>query len=113
MNYLQHQFQALLDHRQDERKEIRSLRKTAFDRFNLLGFPTKKWEEWQFTDFSEIRKNAYHLASGKDLPKIPDEIPGLIPDTYSIIIINGHYQPQLTKLPTGVSVKSHEEFFPI
>ena len=113
MNYLQHQFQALLDHRQDERKEIRSLRKTAFDRFNLLGFPTKKWEEWQFTDFSEIRKNEYHLASGKDLPKIPDEIPGLIPDTYSIIIINGHYQPQLTKLPTGVSVKSHEEFFQI
>ena len=113
MKYLQHQFQALLDHRQDERKEIRSLRKTAFDRFNLLGFPTKKWEEWQFTDFSEIRKNEYRLALGKDLPKIPDKIPGLIPDTYSIIIINGHYQPQLTKLPTGVSVKSHEEFFQI
>ena len=111
MNYLQHQFQALLDHWQDERKEIRSLRKTAFDRFNQLGFPTKKWEEWQFTDFSEIRKNEYRLAWGKDLPKIPDKIPGLIPDTYSIIIINGHYQPQLTKLPMGVSVKSHEEFF--
>ena len=111
MNYLQRQFHALLDHCPDERKEIRSLRKTAFDRFNQLGFPTKKWEEWQFTDFSEIRKNEYRLASGKDLPKIPDKIPGLIPDTYSVIIINGHYQPQLTKLPMGVSVKSHEEFF--
>ena len=113
MKYLQHQFQALLEHWQDERKEIRSLRKTAFDRFNQLGFPTKKWEEWQFTDFSEIRKNEYRLAWGKDLPKIPDKIPGLIPDTYSIIIINGHYQPQLTKLPTGVSVKSHKDFFQI
>tara|TARA_B100002049_G_scaffold85104_1_gene62876 strand:+ start:130 stop:1386 length:1257 start_codon:yes stop_codon:yes gene_type:complete len=113
MKYLQHQFQALLEHWQDERKEIRSLRKTAFDRFNQLGFPTKKWEEWQFTDFSEIRKNEYRLAWGKDLPKIPDKISGLIPDTYSIIIINGHYQPQLTKLPTGVSVKSHKDFFQI
>ena len=56
MNYLKYQFQALLDHWQDERKEIRSLRKTAFDRFNQLGFPTKKWEEWRFTDFSEIKK---------------------------------------------------------
>ena len=111
MNYLQHQFQALLDHWQDERKEIRSLRKTAFDRFNQLGFPTKKWEEWRFTDFSEIKKNEYRLAWGKDLPKIPDKIPGLIPDTHSIIITNGHYQPQLTKLPVGVSVKSHEDFF--
>ena len=111
MNYLQHQFQALLDHWQDERKEIRSLRKTAFDRFNQLGFPTKKWEEWRFTDFSEIKKNEYCLAWGDDLPKIPKHIPGLITDTHPIIIINGHYQPQLTKLPVGVSVKSHEDFF--
>ena len=111
MNYLKHQFQALLDHWQDERKEIRSLRKTAFDRFNQLGFPTKKWEEWRFTDFSEIKKNEYCLAWSDDLPKIPKHIPGLIPDTHPIIIINGHYQPQLTKLPVGVSVKSHEDFF--
>ena len=111
MKYLQHQFQALLDHWQDERKEIRSLRKTAFDRFNQLGIPTKKWEEWRFTDFSEFKKNEYRLAWGDDLQEIPKHIPGLIPDTHSIIIINGHYQPQLTKLPAGVSVKSHEEFF--
>ena len=111
MNYLQHQFQALLDHWQDERKEIRSLRKTAFDLFNQLGFPMKKWEEWQFTDFSEIKKNEYRLAWSDDLPEIPKHIPGLITDTHPIIIINGHYQPQLTKLPVGVSVKSHEDFF--
>ena len=111
MKYLQHQFQALLDHWQDERKEIRSLRKTAFDRFNQLGIPTKKWEEWRFTDFSEFKKNEYRLAWGDDLQEIPKHIPGLIPDTHSIIIINGHYQPQLSKLPAGVSVKSHEEFF--
>ena len=111
MNYLQRQFHALLDHCPDERKEIRSLRKTAFDRFNQLGIPTKKWEEWRFTDFSEFKKNEYRLAWGDDLQEIPKHIPGLIPDTHSIIIINGHYQPQLTKLPAGVSVKSHEEFF--
>ncbi|MBC8346083.1 MAG: Fe-S cluster assembly protein SufD [Candidatus Marinimicrobia bacterium] len=111
MSYLDQQFDALLKYWPDEDRAIRTLRTHAFDQFNSTGFPTKKWEEWQFTDFSKLSKKQFKLSRANDLPSIPKSIPGLIPDLGFILIINGHYQPQLSSLPNGVRVSTHLEDF--
>ena len=109
MNYLNQQFNSLLNYWPDEDKNIRSLRSNAFNQFNESGFPTKKWEEWQFTNFSKFKNNQFRLSSADDLPSIPKSIPGLIPNLDFIFIINGHYQSQLSSTPTGVRVSTHLE----
>ena len=111
MSYLDQQFDALLKYWPDENRNIRSLRSDSFDQFNTLGFPTKRWEEWQFTDFSKFIKKQYRLSWSEDLPSIPKLIPGLIPDLNFILIINGHHQSQFSALPDGVRVSTHLEDF--
>ena len=56
MKQFQKQFDDLLAYSPNEDPELRKLRSTAFNQFKNLGIPTKKWEEWKFTDFSPIQK---------------------------------------------------------
>jgi len=111
MTYLKQQFDELLAYWPDENEALRSLRMEAFNHFNELGFPTKKWEEWQFTDFSEFKKNKYRLSWAKDLPNIPETIPGKIEGSDLVFIINGHYQSQISSMPDGVTIPSHLDVF--
>ncbi|MGY8750904.1 MAG: Fe-S cluster assembly protein SufD [Fidelibacterota bacterium] len=111
MKQFQKEFNALLEYWPDEDREFRELRLKAFDQFKKIGFPTKKWEEWQFTDFSLIKNSDFHLSWDSDIPTIPKNIPGRIQDTYLILIVNGHYQPQLSDIPDEVSVVKRKEHF--
>ena len=111
MNYLQKQFDALLKYWPNEDQALRDVRLKSFDQFKTLGFPTKKWEEWQFTDFSAIEKTDYRLSWASDLPQIPDQIPGQIEDCHTVFIINGHYQPPLSDIPDGVTVVTGLDHF--
>jgi|TARA_B110000495_G_scaffold186863_1_gene185775 Fe-S cluster assembly protein SufD len=111
MKQFQKQFDALLEYWPDEDSALRDLRLKAFDRFKEIGFPNKKWEEWQFTDFSLIKNSNFHLSWNYDLPTIPKNIPGRIQNTYLIFIVNGHYQPQLSDIPKEVSVAKGLEHF--
>ena len=56
MNSFKQQFDALMDYWPNEDSDLRSVRNTAFNHFIELGIPNKKWEEWQFTDFSDLKK---------------------------------------------------------
>ena len=56
MKQFQKQFDDLLAYWPDENQELRELRSTAFDQFKNLGIPTKQLEDWQFTDFSSLKK---------------------------------------------------------
>jgi Fe-S cluster assembly protein SufD len=111
MNYLQKQFDALLKYWPDEDQGLRDARLKSFDQFKALGFPTKKWEEWQFTDFSVIEKTNYRLSWASDLPQITDQIPGQIEDCHTVFIINGHYQHPLSDIPDGVTVVTGLDHF--
>ena len=111
MKYFQEQFDALLEYRSDEDNALRDLRIRAFNDFKETGLPNKKWEEWQFTDFSLIEKGDFRLSREKDLPPIPKNIPGRIPNTYLIFIINGHYQPKLSEVPNEVLISTGLEYF--
>ena len=37
--------------------EIHPVREKAFSRFMDIGLPTQKWEDWRFTNLSELKKN--------------------------------------------------------
>ena len=110
MKQFKQQFDDLLDYWPNEDSKLRNIRHAAFDHFVELGFPTKKWEEWQFTDFTNLSKSKFRLSIADDLPNLPDEIPGRIPNTHLILIVNGHYQSQLSDLPNGVTVSTNQEY---
>ncbi|SVB51291.1 uncharacterized protein METZ01_LOCUS204145, partial [marine metagenome] len=104
----------------DEDSTLRQLRIKAFNKFKDLGLPSKKWEDWQFTDFSTLKKTDYRLSWANSLPALPSIIPGRIPNTHLILMINGHYQPQLSDIPKGVTIstgfdhfKSNPDFYAI
>ena len=92
-------------------ESIRSLRLNAFELFKKLGFPTKKDEDWRFTNFSKIQNGYFRLSRPSDLPN-NFESPKLLNDnSYPMVIINGHYQPHLSKIPNGISVFSGSDDF--
>ena len=33
---------------------VHNLRKEAFEKFSKIGFPTQKWEDWQYTNLSAL-----------------------------------------------------------
>lgn len=88
-------------------------RQAAFARFALQGFPTRRDEEWKYTDLSMLKRRA-SLA--------PDHIP---PDpsseaalhawalaeegTHLLVFVNGHFSEELSAigpLPQGVRLES-------
>ena len=107
----QQQFDDLLAYWPNEDQELRKLRSTAFDQFKNLGLPTKKWEDWQFTDFSSLKGTNYRLSRAEDLPRLPDDISERISNAHLIFIINGHYQPDLSDIPESISVTTDLSHF--
>ena len=111
MKQFQKEFDAFLEHFSEENPALRDLRLKAFNKFKEIGFPNKKWEEWQFTDFSLIKNSNFRLSWNSELSTIPKNIPGRIQNTYLILIVNGHYQPRLSHLPNEVSVEEGIKYF--
>ena len=104
MKNFEKQFSDLLINEPIKDDRLRTLRTKAFENFTQTGLPTKKWEEWQFTDFRALSEEEYRLAKDFDLPSISGKIPGKISNFYTLIFINGHYQPQLSQIPDTISV---------
>lgn len=50
---------------------LAKIRHTAYDRFKKLGFPTRKTEDWKYTNIDKILKAAY-MPSLKPAVDIPD-----------------------------------------
>jgi len=111
MDHFKTELDSLLSRWSDESDALVQMRNHAFDRFAELGFPTKKWEDWQFTDFSLFKKVPFRMTEARDLVTIGGLENKLLKDCYSIIIINGHYQPDLTQLPEGVQVRTLLDVF--
>lgn len=95
----------------NEPEKLSALRKHAFSRFTELGFPTKKWEDWQFTDFSPFKKFQFRLSTAEDLQPASHYTPEPLKDCYSIIILNGHFQPDRSNIPEGVTIHTLLDVF--
>ncbi len=111
MDHFQSALNALQASGAHEPKTLNTLRQNAFNRFTELGLPNKKWEDWQFTDFSIFNKEKFRMPTADDLVFIERANIGLLSDCYTVCIINGHYQPELTELPTGVQVSTLSDVF--
>ena len=74
-------------------KEVHPQRKRAFSQLLEVGLPTKKWEDWRYTDLSIIANNSFRLSDTQDLPSKKIDISNYqIDGADPIVIFNGHYQ---------------------
>ena len=91
---------------------IHPLRKEAFEKFFKTGFPTQKWEDWQYTNLSTLGTEPFRLSEILDAPKFsPDIKPYVIGNINTIVIYNGHYQKAISTVPDGVQLLSSLDYF--
>ncbi len=81
---------------------LEDIRESAFSAYHHLDFPSKKNEDWKYTDVSSFVQTPFETEissnqnlNDNDLKALPliNEIP------YRLIFINGQYNPQLSSLP--------------
>jgi len=110
LNHLQKEFDKMMN-RDYFSDTVHPMRKEAFAQFLDLGFPTKKWEDWRFTNLSPITKQDFSLSEIQDAPQDDLDISAYeIEDTHTIVIFNGHLQNSISSLENGVSLMSGLEY---
>lgn len=92
---------------------VNQARLSAFKRFAKHGFPTRREEEWKYTDVSALAKRA-SLAPDNIPPDAPSE--ALLyawllaqENVHLMVFINGHFDAELSAidtLPAGVRLES-------
>ena len=86
----------------------------AMQRFQSVGFPTTRDEDWRFTSLAAIAQEAFALGAASPLASgsIPLDVTSLripVPLSAELVFVNGHYTPALSfigALPTGARVES-------
>ena len=92
-------------------KSLHSHRKEAFTQLEKTGFPTRKWEDWRFTNVSSISDGEFMISEISDAPQTTPNI-----DSYqmegvdTVVIYNGHYQKDISSIPNGVNLLSGLEY---
>ena len=87
--------------------KVHPMRKKAFSKFLETGLPTKKWEDWRFTDLSSISNSNFRISEKQDAPKGDVDISQYqIDDVETIVIYNGHYLETLSSIPAGIQLLS-------
>ena len=92
-------------------KSLHSHRKEAFTQLEKTGFPTRKWEDWRFTNVSNISDGEFMISEIYDAPQTTPNI-----DSYqmegvdTVVIYNGHYQKDISSIPNGVNLLSGLEY---
>ncbi len=95
-----------------ENSWLRHVREAGISRFNDVGFPTLKDEDWKYTDVRPITKQKYtpllKPGNGVDIEHIkPLALAEL--DSYRCVFVDGHFAPNLSSLdalPDGTVVAS-------
>ena len=77
-------------------REVAARREAAFRRFEAGGLPSRRIEEWKYTDLRALMRDAKPLAGPIEAtrsapPAIADALPGI--DAYRVAIVNGAYAP--------------------
>ncbi len=92
---------------------LAAARRSAFERFTAHGFPTRREEEWKYTDVSVIAKRA-SLAPDNIPPDPPSEAALFAwtlaqENVHLMVFVNGHYSNELSavgELPAGAMLGS-------
>ncbi len=100
----------------DGPKWLRSIRRQAISRFESLGFPTTKHEEWRYTNLAPLAKVPFKPAilarpDGVVAEKLEPFTFGIL-KTSQLVFVNGRFAPKLSylrALPQGVWIGSLAE----
>lgn len=85
---------------------VRALRHTGAEAFARSGLPTPAWEGWQYTALRPLTQGAFHYSARPapfDVGRLPLH---LLAEAGRVVLVNGQYQPQLSRLPEGVRALS-------
>ena len=86
---------------------IHDLRKTAFNHLLEKGFPTKREEEWRFTDINPILSESFTLADSDNIANIKkSDIAHLTFKNWSgtmLVFIDGQFAEHLSDMNAGQS----------
>jgi len=109
------QFHSLASPTGDAPTWLATLRQRALDQFKAVGFPTKKLEDWRFTDVSPIAKTTFLAGeTGIGDTSIVREYSFGDDAVAELVFVNGHFSAQLSKLgklPRGVKFGSLKQAF--
>lgn len=89
-------------------------RKAELRAFTDHGFPTKREEDWKYTDLKALTKSYFEVsdtAAAVTADKLADCIPARL-DAYRAVVVDGRYEPrlaQLDNLPAGAHIGSFAE----
>jgi len=79
---------------------VAASREAAFRRFEASGLPSRRVEEWKYTDLRALMRDAKPLAEPPDAtrgkPSLIDALPGV--DAHRVAIVNGTYLPAWSDL---------------
>ncbi len=86
---------------------LRRLRSAGIARFDQLGFPGSRDEEWRFTPLASLYQQTFApTASRQNADLTAAEHPILLPEAISVVCIDGFMAPSTSpaKLPTGCTI---------
>jgi len=89
---------------------LAGLRQTALERFQAVGFPGARDEDWRFINLAPLTARSFPLATGGGLlPSAAALAPYLIsiPGSRTLVFVNGRFAPSLSSSPEarpGVTV---------
>ncbi len=85
---------------------VRALRRNGRERFEEVGLPTMRQEEWRKTNVAPIARTTFELAEAGSTALTREQLePFRVPDCVELVFVNGHYSPELSRregLPEGV-----------
>lgn len=85
---------------------IHKIRQDAFKRFEKMGFPTKRDEEWKYTNLKPILKHDYRVFPGDDNTVDFSQVKKYFlsdVDTYKLVFVDGIFSSWLSET-------THEKF---
>jgi Fe-S cluster assembly protein SufD len=90
------------------------LRRQGRERFEKLGFPAPKLEEWKYTSVQPITRTAWSPATGRLLAPASEAAIASrrLPGAVELVFVNGRFSPEMSRLsplPHGVRLGSLAE----
>lgn len=81
-------------------------RKAAFDQLQANGFPTRRVEEWKYTDISALAERAFTLTDpAADTAAPPGQLPTADPDDLNVVFVNGIFAPAFSAAAVAAGVR--------
>lgn len=102
----------LEEKRPGEPSWLRKIRRAAFSRFDELGFPSTRLEDWKYTNVAPLTRTPFRLAEDSVPVAAAALAPFDFPAAARIVFVNGRYRPSLSSsegLPDGARVLSLRE----